>query len=111
HDFDLIDIETLLEEADADANDDVEDRYSTDDVKDVLGESNEPVMPSGTDLEDDFELGKSPATLLDLAQAYIEMGEMEDARILLNKIKHCGDDDIEREVAQLLQNLDGPSHR
>ncbi|PTB88022.1 peptidoglycan-binding protein, partial [Pseudidiomarina aestuarii] len=97
--------------ADAEDNDDVEDRYSTDDVKEVLGAYDGAAESAATDNEDDFELGKSPATLLDLAQAYIEMGEIDDAQLLLNKIKHCGDDDIEREVAQLLQQLDGQSHR
>jgi FimV-like protein len=53
----------------------------------------------------------SPAAQLDLAQAYIDMGEVDDARALLQRIIAADDAEAEREALLLLQQLDGQSGR
>ncbi|WP_127346789.1 FimV/HubP family polar landmark protein [Pseudidiomarina mangrovi] len=58
-----------------------------------------------------YDESKTPAAMLDLAQAYIDMGELDDARALLKRIIGCDDADADREAALLLQQLDSQSGR
>lgn len=71
-------------------------------------------------LDDDYDAAEfdpssddsnSPAAQLDLAQAYIDMGEVDDARALLQRIIAADDAEAEREALLLLQQLDGQSGR
>lgn len=62
-------------------------------------------------VEQSIDESKTPAARLDLAQAYIDMGELDDARALLQKIVGCDDAEADREARQLLQQLDGQGGR
>ncbi len=96
-DGDYVSIDTLLNDAD--------DRGGDDDTL-IAGDFDPSAFePSAIDES------KTPAAQLDLAQAYIDMGELDDARALLKKIVGCDDADADREAALLLQQLDSQSGR
>ena len=48
---------------------------------------------------------------LDLVHAYIEMGESDEALEMLRKIGVTDDAEVDREVAELIQQLEGNSGR
>ncbi|WP_126826266.1 FimV/HubP family polar landmark protein [Pseudidiomarina taiwanensis] len=106
-DEEFVPIEKLLEEAEAEASDEAEDLYRAEDVSDVLGEVEqtddepEPAAPADKDV-----LAK-----LDLVHAYIEMGESDEALEMLRKIGVTDDAEVDREVAELIQQLEGRSGR
>ncbi|RUO56107.1 MULTISPECIES: FimV/HubP family polar landmark protein [Pseudidiomarina] len=104
-DEDYVSIESLMEEAETEASEEQEDPYDKEKLNEALG-------GEGSD-SDEIDLGteamldesKSPAAKLDLAQVYIDMGEIDDARELLESIKGCGDEEAERDAAELLEKL------
>lgn len=104
-DEDYLSIESLMEEAETEASEDQDDPYNKDKLNDALGgdegDANEIDLSHDAMLDDN----KSPAAKLDLAQVYIDMGELEDARELLESIKGCGDEEAERDAAELLEKL------
>ncbi|MGQ4276311.1 FimV/HubP family polar landmark protein [Pseudidiomarina sp. E22-M8] len=104
-DDDYLSIESLMDEADTEASEEHEDPYDKEKINEAL---------AGEDIEDvDYDLSteamldesKSPAARLDLAQVYIDMGEVEDARSLLESIQGCDDEEAEQEAAALLKKL------
>ena len=98
-DGDYVSIDTLLNDADSISEGAEDDGLLAVDY-DNLG------LDAGA-LDD----SKTPAAQLDLAQAYIDMGELDDARALLKKIVGCDDADADCEAALLLQQLDSQSGR
>lgn len=103
-DEDYLSIESLMEEAETEASEEQEDPYDKDKLGGALGDD---VSPNETDLstEEMLDESKSPAAKLDLAQVYIDMGEIDDARELLESIAGCGDDEAESDAAELLKKL------
>ena len=79
--------------------------------KDTVGHaSNERALDiDESDLEDDdfdFLAGTDEAaTKLDLARAYIEMGDSDGARDILEEVALEGNDDQKAEAQELLKNL------
>ncbi|HEX7029213.1 MAG TPA: FimV/HubP family polar landmark protein [Gammaproteobacteria bacterium] len=74
------------------------DDYSFDEDASALGEESEG---AGDDEEDIGEAG----TKLDLARAYIDMGDPDGARGILEEVIADGDDDQQREARELLDQL------
>lgn len=63
---------------------------------------------SESDLEDDFEFlagTDEAATKLDLARAYIEMGDREGARDILEEVLEEGNEDQKQDAAKLIEGL------
>lgn len=104
-------IESLIEEADEEASKEQDDPYNKDKLSDALGGDDK--FASDFDLDVDALQGESSsmANQLDLAQVYIDMGEVDEARTLLNAIASCGDEEVEREANELLQQLNGQGSR
>lgn len=66
------------------------------------------ILESGSDIDDDLgELadGDEVATKLDLARAYIDMGDVDGARDILDEVIQEGSDDQKDEANSLLNNL------
>ena len=93
-DEDYVDIDSLMAEADEEDEDD--DRYESSAVKDVL-----PDEDAGQ--EGDAPADDDPAGQLDLARAYIEMDEKDEAREILQQLID-GDDEALAEEAKTLKN-------
>ena len=113
-----VSIDELIDEAEAsEADDDEDDPYNPQRVSDALGDIDSDQQDSDQqdradhDDETSADESKSPAAMLDLAQAYIDMGELDDARDLLVKIVKADDDEAQRDAQQLLQQLDGQAGR
>lgn len=104
-DEDYLSIESLMEEAETEASEEHDDPYDKEKLGDALGgdenDSNEIDLSTEAMLDE----SKSPAAKLDLAQVYIDMGELDDARDLLESIKDCGDEEAEQDAAELLKKL------
>ncbi len=102
---DYLSIESLMEEAETEASEEHDDPYDKEKLGDALGgdenDSNEIDLSTEAMLDE----SKSPAAKLDLAQVYIDMGELDDARDLLESIKDCGDEEAEQDAAELLKKL------
>lgn len=64
---------------------------------------------SNTDLDDDefdfSDSGDSASTKLDLARAYIDMGDQDGARDILGEVLVEGNDDQQRQANDLLENI------
>jgi FimV-like protein len=68
----------------------------------------EDVHPgSGSDEQETISAGDDVATKLDLARAYVEMGDSAMARTLLDEVATQGNGDQKREAAQLRERLLG----
>lgn len=98
----------------ADENAEQADGYVS--IDSLLNEADSAEQTNDIDEQPDFDSSsydesKTPAAMLDLAQAYIDMGELDDARALLKRIIGCDDADADREAALLLQQLDSQSGR
>ncbi|EAZ98767.1 FimV/HubP family polar landmark protein [Marinobacter sp. ELB17] len=123
-DISLDDLETLeLPEEDLPAYDFPEDDLSEDDLPEVdlleedLLEEDLPIVARGapraideSDLgdDDDFDFlagTDEAATKLDLAQAYVEMGDIDGARDILMEVELEGTDEQKTEAKELLKNL------
>ena len=123
-DISLDDLETLeLPEEDLPAYDLPEDDLSEDDLPEVdlleedLLEEDLPIVASGapraideSDLgdDDDFDFlsdTDEAATKLDLAQAYVEMGDIDGARDILMEVELEGTAEQKAEAKELLKNL------
>ena len=55
---------------------------------------------------DEFSVDDTPTSKLDLAKTYIDLGDMEGARTMLDEVLTEGADDQKREAEQLLAQLD-----
>ena len=82
-----LEIEALLQEAEAAESD----------------FDNPPFDREAGAIDDDAE---TPAGIIDLARAYMEMNEFELARAELDKLNQFADEDAQREGAMLLQQID-----
>ncbi|RUO61925.1 FimV/HubP family polar landmark protein [Pseudidiomarina insulisalsae] len=102
---DYLTIESLMEEAEAQASEEPEDPYDKDKLSEALGGDDGEAKEYDLSSEDLLDESKSPAAKLDLAQVYIDMGELDDARTLLESIAGSGDEEAERDAAELLQKL------
>ncbi|AFT70906.1 hypothetical protein B5T_02636 [Alloalcanivorax dieselolei B5] len=72
-------------------------------------EVQEPAAPVAADEDDDFDFlaeTDENATKLDLARAYIEMGDMEGARDILNEVISEGSDSQRDDARQLLERVE-----
>ena len=74
---------------------------------DGLAETGEmdPELPDLSEPLTDVDGADEVATKLDLARAYIEMGDRDGARDILAEVAHEGDDDQKQEVKRLLEKL------
>ena len=70
-----------------------------------LGEDAGPVDSEALDDDFDFGGGDTAATKLDLARAYIDMGDSDGARDILSEVMTEGSDDQQREANELLEQL------
>lgn len=104
-DDDYLSIESLMDEADTEASEEHEDPYDKDKINEALAGEDSGELDYDLSTESMLDESKSPAARLDLAQVYIDMGEVEDARSLLESIKGCGDEEAEQEAAALLKTL------
>ncbi len=105
----LLQAETEPEEADADIEEEfelVDEQPDGDGGKDATfpSFSEYDAMAEQEDLLDEVdEIG----TKLDLARAYIDMGDSEAAQSMLDEVKQDGDDAQKREADELLKQLNG----
>ena len=97
-------IESLMEEADTEASEDSDDPYDKDKIGDALG--GDEGIEHDLSTEELLDESKTPAARLDLAQVYIEMGEVDDAREILEQLQDCGDVEAEAEAEALLKKLE-----
>ncbi|WP_411358836.1 FimV/HubP family polar landmark protein [Pseudidiomarina salilacus] len=97
-------IESLMEEADTEASEDSDDPYDKDKIGDALG--GDEGIEHDLSTEELLDESKTPAARLDLAQVYIEMGEVDDAREILEQLQDCGDAEAEAEAEALLKKLE-----
>jgi pilus assembly protein FimV len=70
--------------------------------------ANDEPTPSGTGLDEDFDFladADEAATKLDLARAYIDMGDKEGAKDILQEVLEEGQDAQKQEAQQLLDSL------
>lgn len=104
-DEEYLSIESLMEEAETEASEEQEDPYDKDKLSDALGADERDNNAIDLSTEAMLDESKSPAAKLDLAQVYIDMGELDDARELLESIQGCGDEEAERDAAELLEKL------
>lgn len=104
-DEEYLSIESLMEEAETEASEEQEDPYDKDKLSDALGADERDNNEIDLSTEAMLDESKSPAAKLDLAQVYIDMGEFDDARELLESIQGCGDEEAERDAAELLEKL------
>lgn len=102
---DYLSIESLMEEAETEASEEQDDPYDKEKLSDALGGEDSNTSEIDLSTEAMLDESKSPAAKLDLAQVYIDMGEVDDARELLESIQGCGDEEAERDAAELLQKL------
>lgn len=68
----------------------------------------EPVTPADEDLDDDFDFfadTDETTTKLDLARAYIDMGDAEGARDILDEVMSEGSDTQQQEAREMLAKL------
>ncbi|WP_407291157.1 FimV/HubP family polar landmark protein [Stutzerimonas zhaodongensis] len=68
----------------------------------------EPVEPSSESLDDDFDFladTDETTTKLDLARAYIDMGDAEGARDILDEVMNEGSDTQQQEAREMLAKL------
>ncbi|MFC0444407.1 FimV/HubP family polar landmark protein [Pseudidiomarina halophila] len=104
-DDDYLSIESLMDEADTEASEEHEDPYDKDKINEALAGEDTQDLDYDLSTEAMLDESKSPAARLDLAQVYIDMGEVDDARNLLESIQGCGDEEAEQEAAALLKKL------
>lgn len=97
-------IESLMEEADTEASEDSDDPYDKEKIGDALG--GDESIEHDLSTEELLDESKTPAARLDLAQVYIEMGEVDDAREILEQLQDCGDAEAEAEAEALLKKLE-----
>ncbi|MCP4996977.1 MAG: FimV family protein [Gammaproteobacteria bacterium] len=101
---DLSDMETL-EESDSEISLDLGESEAAADEDDLLSlddmEDSEEVAIEGEGLGDDDEVG----TKLDLARAYVDMGDGEGARSILEEVMNEGNDGQKSEAQALLDQL------
>lgn len=95
-DNDFVDIDSLMAEADEEEQD--SDRYESSAIQDVLPEGEQNPTDSAQDDE--------PAGQLDLARAYIEMGEEDEARDILQELVNGDDEALAKEAQALREKLD-----
>ena len=62
-------------------------------------------LDSGEETSDISADGDEVATKLDLARAYIDMGDAEGAKEILGEVSEEGNDDQKKEAQQLLQSI------
>ncbi|MDN7124697.1 tetratricopeptide repeat protein [Pseudidiomarina sp. 1APP75-32.1] len=104
-DDDYLSIDALMEEADTEASEEQVDPYDKDKINDALAGDHDGDHDYDLSTEAMLDESKSPAARLDLAQVYIDMGEVDDARDLLEGIQGCGDEEAEQEATALLKKL------
>jgi pilus assembly protein FimV len=88
---------TLQLDAD-DLNFDLDDTFDADDAARNMDEL-------GSAEDEDFSLGDEISTKLDLARAYIEMGDTEGARATLEEVVSDGDEGQRREAEELMRQI------
>jgi len=78
----------------------LDDSLGTVEGLDMLGEgSNDDSLLEGTD---NLESGDEMDTMMDLAKAYIDMGDMDGARSTLEEVLEAGNEDQKRQAEELL---------
>ena len=93
---------------DDDISDDVFDQVLSDFSADNLGNGTDSNM-SDEDLDTELDFmadADESATKLDLARAYIDMGDNEGARDILAEVSHEGNDQQRQEAVDLLKRID-----
>ena len=60
---------------------------------------------NSSDTDDDIQLGDAVATKLDLARAYLEMGDLDGAKDVLDEVLEEGDDRQQKEANALMQKI------
>ncbi|RLJ21878.1 hypothetical protein DJ030_03245 [bacterium endosymbiont of Escarpia laminata] len=97
-------LESLSEDLDAKESEgsDLLDSDSED-----LGEADEDIAPHSLTFDEEMELGAEDEvnTKLDLARAYVEMGDEEGARSILEEVATEGNDEQQEEATQLLEKM------
>ena len=99
---DLVSIDDLLSES-ADEDNDAEEPYNKTDIDVGLGEFTE-FTQKGENINVDQDI-QGIAANLDLAKVYLEIGELENAEIILTDIVQQGNTQQQNEAQQLLDNM------
>ncbi|MGM0676792.1 MAG: FimV/HubP family polar landmark protein, partial [Pseudomonadota bacterium] len=76
----------------------LDDTFDADDAARTMDEL-------GSAEDEDFSLGDEISTKLDLARAYIEMGDAEGARATLEEVVSDGDEGQRREAEELMRQI------
>lgn len=96
--------------ADAASGDDTATmEFSLDEATAAKDESFDAAVSEEPGAEDDFDFladTDEVATKLDLARAYIDMGDTEGARDILDEVKEEGNDDQKKEADALIERID-----
>ena len=100
-------VESVIEEALADTDQELE----LDEIIDVpeFGEQEAADSEEGSDEEEEFDFfdasGNEVATKLDLARAYMDMGDDEGARVILDDVIGSGDETQVAEANNMLERM------
>jgi len=95
-------VEAELEDLSRDLNEPLDQSRS------VPASTIEPIEPSSDSLDDDFDFladTDETTTKLDLARAYIDMGDAEGARDILDEVMNEGSDTQQQEAREMLAKL------
>ncbi len=97
-------LESLSEDLDAKESEG-SDLLGTD--SEDLGEADEDIAPHSLTFDEEMELGAEDEvnTKLDLARAYVDMGDEEGARSILEEVATEGNDEQQGEATQLLEKM------
>ncbi|MBL3589793.1 MAG: FimV family protein [gamma proteobacterium endosymbiont of Lamellibrachia anaximandri] len=97
-------LESLSEDLDAKESEG-SDLLGTD--SEDLGETDEDIAPHSLTFDEEMELGAEDEvnTKLDLARAYVDMGDEEGARSILEEVATEGNDEQQEEATQLLEKM------
>ncbi|MGV6808013.1 MAG: FimV/HubP family polar landmark protein [bacterium] len=118
-DLDLDQLSADIDEFDFDLDSDVDadveepaEEATADDVEAVEPEADEAAAnideaPPAAPIADDIDVEEECATKLDLAEAYLEMGDDEAAREALEEVINDGSDDQKAKAQELLSGLNG----
>ncbi|MBL3529002.1 MAG: FimV family protein [gamma proteobacterium endosymbiont of Lamellibrachia anaximandri] len=97
-------LESLSEDLDAKES---EGSDLLDNDSENLGEADEDIAPHSLTFDEEMELGAEDEvnTKLDLARAYVDMGDEEGARSILEEVASEGNDEQQEEATQLLEKM------
>lgn len=83
-------------------NEEVEEQYSKSNIDVGLDEYPEFAADSNAI---DVDEGSDVAAKLDLAKVYVEMGDVDNAEVILEEIAISGDENQQKQAKELLQSL------